>query len=226
MSTATRRVLPAEAIHFSKRVAARPLSRRLDVLAALYGTDKAPSIHNYTRVYQSYFSAIRNKVRTVVEVGIGGSDTPDLGGNSLRMWRTYFPGAHIIGIDLYPKSINESRITTIIADQSDVATLERIACEFGPFDIVIDDGSHIGRLTANTFDVFYPHVRLGGYYAIEDTNTSYSEEYEGGPIGTRDTAVSLVQSLVHRVHLDPEDVGPLHVYNNLTIIERSRSSSR
>ena len=48
-------------------------------------------------------------------------------------------------------------------DQSDPKFLERLARTYGPFDVVIDDGSHIGRHTIATFEGLWPAVRPGGF---------------------------------------------------------------
>ena len=38
---------------------------------------------------------------------------------------------------------------------------------------MIDDGSHINTDIITTFNELWPHVKPGGFYCIEDLNTSY-----------------------------------------------------
>jgi len=70
------------------------------------------------------------------------------GGNSLRMWKDYFPNSTIHGLDLYDKSaLAEARITIHQGDQRDPACLRQIHAEMGGIDIVIDKLSTV--LNAN-----------------------------------------------------------------------------
>jgi hypothetical protein len=36
----------------------------------------------------------------MLEIGVGGYDSPISGGESLRMWKTYFPFAKIFALDI------------------------------------------------------------------------------------------------------------------------------
>src|ERR1700694_5546089 len=82
-----------------RRIGALPLSRRLDWLARWYGTDKGPSSHGYTVHYQRHLEARRREPLIILEIGVGGENT-NTGGVSLRMWRSFFPAATIIGVDI------------------------------------------------------------------------------------------------------------------------------
>jgi hypothetical protein len=128
-----------------RRIGALPLSRRLDWLARWYGTDKGPSSHGYTVHYQRHLGTRRGEHLTILEIGVGGQET-NTGGASLRVWRSFFPAATIIGVDLYAKQLPpEQRITIVQGDQGDAAFLADLGKRFGPFDVVIDDGSHRRR---------------------------------------------------------------------------------
>ena len=76
----------------------------LDALARLLGTDKSSYVHGYTRLYETHFASRRPTVRRLLEIGVGGINSwhgyeTTEGGQSLRMWRDYFPNAEIVGID-------------------------------------------------------------------------------------------------------------------------------
>lgn len=111
-------------------------------LAHLYHTDKSGH-HEYTRHYQRHFESLRNFNLNILEIGVGGFESATAGGNSLRMWKKYFPKGKIYGIDIYDKSgIDEDRIKTFCGSQADSEFLRRIVEEIGEVDIIVDDGSH------------------------------------------------------------------------------------
>src|SRR5579863_6369835 len=86
-----------------------------------YGTDKV----GYAPVYELFLRPYRQKIRKVIEVGIGtlipnahssmvGWGAPHYRpGGSLRSWRDYFPRASIIGLDVQSDTqFTEDRIRT------------------------------------------------------------------------------------------------------------------
>lgn len=148
-------------------------------LGRIFGTDKCTS-HNYTPVYHAMFQRLRSERIKLLEIGIGGDEDAARGGHSLRMWKRYFPRGRIFGIDLYDKSaFKEPRIHIERVDQSSPAELEAFARTYGPFDIVIDDGSHICDHVVTSFKSLYPFVSENGFYVVEDTQTSYWPAYGG-----------------------------------------------
>ena len=136
-----------------------------DALARYYGTDKgsapvspiAPG-HNYTRLYERHLAAGRKRVPSVLEIGFGGTTSVDgyetpAGGQSLRMWQDYFPKATVVGIDIHHKEVSGPRIRFEHGDATDPGFLPRVIDAYGLFDIVIDDGSHLGREIRAAFGV-------------------------------------------------------------------------
>lgn len=94
---------------------------------------------HYFPAYERHFGRYVNRPMTFIEIGCGF-------GGSLQMWKRYFgPHAQIIGIDINSdcKAFAEDQIAVCIGDQSDPAFLNTVVDEFGPPDIVLDDGSHI-----------------------------------------------------------------------------------
>ncbi|MFI9379841.1 class I SAM-dependent methyltransferase [Kutzneria sp. NPDC052558] len=170
-------------------------------LATRFGSDKWGFLHWYTPHYHRHFQAMRFEPVRVLEIGIGGYDDERAGGGSLAMWQEYFPRGLVYGLDIFPKEIAGPRIRTVVGDQGDAAGLAAFAAEHGPFDIVIDDGSHRNEHVRTSFEALFPHVRPGGYYVIEDLQTSYWPEFGGQrPPGSSATTMGLLKELLDGIH--------------------------
>jgi hypothetical protein len=234
------RLLTAEQLRKVKRLEAAvqaPPSWNLDALAGYYGTDKGPYgplAHNYTPLYRRHLGARRKAVRALLEIGVGGTspwggyETP-AGGQSLRMWSRYFPKASIVGIDIYAKAISGPRVHFEQGDATDPDFLRRLIDSYGPFDIVVDDGSHLGREIIASFEVLWDAVSPGGFYIIEDLALAYDPAAEGGPPGTPGTAADLIKRLVDSTLLRAGDpfqppVVAMHVYAEIAFLQRSSAS--
>ena len=131
------------------QVAARLRRRDLLALAALFGTDKwggtryGPRGHWYARHYAAHFAPRRFERLKILEIGVGGYSDPKNGGESLRMWKAFFPRSLIYAIDIYDKRpLDEPRIKTFQGRQDDEAFLRRGAAGLGRPGTVIDDGGH------------------------------------------------------------------------------------
>ena len=149
-----------------------------------HGTDKGNECHtidgeSYLDIYDKLFHSVRESVQTLAEIGVRG-------GNSVTMWREYFPKAHIWGLDIDP-TINTDfgeRINVIIGDQSSATDLDKLA-PGSKLDVVIDDGSHLADHLEFTFNHLWPRVSAGGFYVMEDTTctngdtTDYIEKWPG-----------------------------------------------
>jgi SAM-dependent methyltransferase len=131
---------------------------------------------HYFEIYDNHFKKFRHKKVKILEIGVGE-------GGSLQMWKKYFGcKAEIFGIDINEKckQFEEKRITIIIGDQSDRQFLRDTAQKHGPFDLVIDDGSHIMEHQIITFEEMFPVINLNGIYLCEDLHTSYWSNFGGG----------------------------------------------
>ncbi len=168
------------------------LGADLDLLAALYGTDKFGE-HEYTPIYQALMHASRRKPVRLLEIGVGGY-AGALGGESLHMWASYFRRGRIYGIDLYDKTaLTAGRVHVFQCSQVDAPKLTALAQELGPFDFILDDGSHLNAHQIETFALLWPHLKDGGTYIVEDVQTSYWPAYGGGPLGTPGYAQSCMR---------------------------------
>ncbi|MFN3077887.1 MAG: class I SAM-dependent methyltransferase, partial [Alphaproteobacteria bacterium] len=152
-----------------------------------------------------------------LEIGIGGNDR-QVGGQSLNAWQCYFPFARIAACDIEPKhELNAWRTRIHRLDQSSRSDLDRLCREDGPFDVIIDDGSHLNRHQIFTFEVLFPTLKQGGVYVVEDVQTSYwsKDRWDGAHV--TDPAfestcmgyfLSLAKYLNHQEFMTTDDVDP------------------
>lgn len=139
----------------------------LDQLALKHGTDKSSRKHHYTRLYETYFEQLRDKPLTILEIGAAY-------GYSLRMWKEYFSTSKIVSFDIEDSTeLNEDRIVVEQGAQSDLNFLKKLNEKHGPFDIIIDDGSHVNIDMKNSFDCLFPLLKPGGLYIVEDLHMCY-----------------------------------------------------
>ena len=153
--------------------------RSLDEIALHYGTDKASSHHGYTRWYEQYFEALRDEPITILELGWGGHEDPLTGGASAATWREYFPKATIVVVDIEAKANLLEGVHFHQGSQADPMFMTGIGQLYGPFDIVIDDASHLSSLTIRSWEILYPMLKPGGLYVVEDTHMAYHAHYYG-----------------------------------------------
>jgi demethylmacrocin O-methyltransferase len=212
--------------------------RSLSDLAALYGSDKWGALHFYTPRYETHFAELRYDPVRVLEIGIGGYNFESLGGESLYMWQRYFPRGLVYGLDLFAKpNVTGPRIRTVQGDQNDPEFLRQLGAQAGPFDIIIDDGSHVNEHVRTSFETLFQYLRPGGYYVVEDLHTAYWPEFGGElPPGSAATTIGLLKDLLdelHRSEYAGEDAEPLRgrpsemsVYHNLAVLRKGISHER
>lgn len=212
-------------------ILSRPQRRNLSRLAALHRTDKLS--HGYIPIYQRHFQHLRTEKITLLEIGIGGYGNPWAGGGSLRMWAAYFYRGHIFGVDIEDKSPHQARrITVLNGDQSDVSFLNTLVQTTGALDVVVDDGSHFCTDVITSFNFLFAHLKNGGIYVIEDTQTSYWEACGGSMDPAADKTTmnyfkSLADGLNHAEYPQahsPSDLDrsilSIHFYHNLIVVEK------
>ncbi len=150
----------------------------LDEIAKKYGTDKSSEVHNYCVKYEKYLPFKRDEHLNILEIGV-------LNGESLKMWKEYFYNSHIVGIDINPecKKYEEQRVSVEIGSQVDGNFLSRLWQQYGPFDMILDDGSHMNEHVIYSFEHLFGSVKSGGVYIVEDVCTTYWENYGGKRYG-------------------------------------------
>lgn len=153
-------------------------------------SDKGNGHHNYTLEYYRLFNEIKDKIKTVFEVGLGTNnlDVPsNMGieatpGASLRGWRNFFLNATIYGADIDSRVLfTEPRINTFYVDQTDTITIHKMwnddKLKDIDFDIIIDDGLHEVNANITFLKNSYLKLKSNGIYIIEDVVLSKLNNY-------------------------------------------------
>lgn len=198
-----------------------------DIERIVYGT-RGRLVHkwlHYLPIYDAHFSKFRGTDFRMLEIGV-------FKGGSLELWRSYFGDkATIVGVDIDPTCADVVDPPNIvrIGSQDDPEFLRAVNEEFGPFDLVLDDGSHFGRHQLTSFDVLFPLLKSGGHYVIEDLHTSYWRSFEGG-YRQPGTAIELVKDVIDDMHswyhghdtTTParDSIVGIHVYDSMTVMDK------
>ena len=131
---------------------------------------------HYLEVYERCFAPYRNRPCKILEIGVQN-------GGSLQLYQKYFPLAEkIVGVDIDPKCkrVESGNIFVEIGSQADRDFLADVSDMHGPFDIIIDDGSHIFDHQIASFETLFPRASSTAVYIVEDTHTSYLPDFDGG----------------------------------------------
>jgi hypothetical protein len=124
--------------------------------------DKGSRTHRYDRLYEKALASYRDREFRLLEIGI-------LRGQSIAAWLDYFPRAQVIGVDNFSR-VKVHDIPVLFHQRVEwhrCDSTER-APAIAPVDVVIDDGYHTPEAQAATFKNFFPLLKPGGTYFIED----------------------------------------------------------
>jgi 23S rRNA U2552 (ribose-2'-O)-methylase RlmE/FtsJ len=156
-----------------------------------YDTDKVSS--GLLAVYEQLWASRRGQRVRLLEIGVAR-------GGSLRFWADFFhPESTLVGLDLeLPAGEFPTQVKLLHGDQNDHKALGRIARALGPFDIVIDDGSHFTRETGSCFETLWPHVAVEGWYVIEDWAVGYWRDQDARYRGMVELVTELVRDVPAR----------------------------
>lgn len=186
-------------------------------------------VDHFFDVYESHFSRFRNTDVRVLEIGV-------YHGGSLELCRNYLgPSAQIHGIDINPLAVERAPACCSVhtGAQADPVFIESIISEHGPFDLVIDDGSHLMQDQIKTFELIYPYMSSTGVYVCEDVFTSYWCEY-GGKLKNPGTFIEYAKDLVDELHaywVMDESFAPtpftkmtqaVHFYSGAVVFQRQK----
>lgn len=186
---------------------------------------------HYFEIYHQYFSKFVGTHVKMLEIGV-------CKGGSLQMWRDYFGDKAVItGIDIDEncKQHEDDQIHVCIGSQNDIEFLKRTWEQYGPFDIVLDDGSHFMDHQIATFETLFPMLKAGGVYICEDTHTSYWTFFNGA-LRDETTFIEYSKGLVDDIngqHVKKEYekfqtrfwgiLKGLHFYDSMVVAEKNRT---
>jgi hypothetical protein len=173
-------------------------------LAALYEVHSGKvgdKWSSYLGKYDRLFLPFLNRPVNFLEIGVQN-------GGSLEIFASYFRNAkRIIGCDIDPEcgrlSFADDRIKVVIGDITSPETKTEVAsilCS-EELDIIIDDGSHKSGDIIRAFCLFFPLLRCGGLYIIEDLCASYWKSSEGGLLQPL-SSISFLKYLVDVIHYE------------------------
>jgi Methyltransferase domain len=183
---------------------------------------------HYLDIYERHFAPFRNTPVRMLEIGV-------FKGGSLQIWREYFgSNAIIFGIDIDPRCVDyvDQPNQVRIGSQADQSFLKSVISEMGNPDIILDDGSHIGRHQRASFNALFPTLKYGGLYVIEDLHTAYWPELHEGGYRRPETAVEFIKEMIDDMHAwyhrhstttpGKDDIGAIHIYDSIVVIEKSQ----
>jgi hypothetical protein len=164
-----------------------------------FQTDNVHKWLHYLPVYEQALGGLRTKPGRFLEIGVQR-------GGSLAMWRSYFgPAMVIVGIDIDPlcKRVEDrsKNVHVRIGSQDDVDFLRSVVSEFGPFDAILDDGSHRSSHMVETFKFLFANgLAEGGVYIVEDLHCDYWTSHRDSQTSFVDFTKWLIDSMHAHYH--------------------------
>lgn len=196
----------------------------LDAIGVRLGTDKGLTHHDYLAAYEDVLHPLRSSPIRLLKIGV-------LNGVSLAMWEEYLPHAKVVGADINPAALRfaRGRVTIEILDQSDVNRLHKVAERHGPFDVIIEDGSHIWSHQITGIVALFPHLQPGGLYITEDLHTHFGHFARSYRHDIRLSCVDFLKSTADLLVGDGDEVQPVEpaiadlvsVLRSITFIHRA-----
>ena len=120
--------------------------------------------HPYSIFYYDFFRAQANDVLKLAEVGI-------LNGSSLKMWRDFFPNSNIFGYDNNDEFLKKSASYNFNVSKMDIkyrSSINTALAMNGPFDIIIEDTTHMFDDKIRFIHEAIHHLNPGGHLIVED----------------------------------------------------------
>ena len=152
------------------------------------------------------------------------------------MWRDFFKKGTIVGLDIVKKDLDlGKRVKIFHGSQSDPKTLDKIINKNKKFDFIIDDGSHNYKDVKFSFEYIFHSLKNGGYYFIEDTQSSYIRELggDGANLYNQKTVINYFKNMIDKInHKEIENpfykpnyfdknITEIHFFHNLIVIKKN-----
>ena len=209
--------------------------------------NETPNVTKWTQyfpVYESALANFRSRPIRMLEIGVAR-------GGSLQMWRRYLhPESTIVGVDIdfSTRQFDDPgrQVHVRIGNQVDTRFLQTVIDEFGPFDVIVDDGSHIDFHIAQTFRYLFPRgLAAAGIYIVEDIHANYWRLYRDDPMSFTDLTKWIIDSMhahylsasephfrtgaparasEHQVPLATTLIDKVEAYDSITVIHRAEGT--
>lgn len=181
---------------------------------------------HYFPIYSRHLSQFRDRPIKVLEIGV-------YRGGGLEMWAKYLgPQAELVGLDIDEAAVRSVRgkYPVVLGDQSDPDVLRKLNDEYGPFDVIIDDGGHTMKQQIVTIETLFPLLNDGGVFIVEDTHTSYWPVF-GGELHSPESFVEWTKPRIddlhsrHHVGIDrtsiwATDMDGMHWYDSVVVLDK------
>ena len=100
-----------------------------------------------------------------------------------------------------------------VGNQSDKGFLKKVA-KSGPFDLIVDDGSHLPKDAATSLQCLWPSIAKQGWYAIEDV--WFKKKY----FPDRPILMHTVQNMINDMCIN-NDVCTVSFFPNICFIQKN-----
>lgn len=165
---------------------------------------------NALDAYQRHFAALIGTPVSVAEVGVQS-------GGSILMWKAVL-GAYtkFFGLDINPgcNKFKDETTSITIGDQADANMWKNFyATVVNTLDILVDDGGHTPIQMLVTLQETFPHLKQGGFIAIEDI---HGRQYV-------DTFFHPAAQQISAWHAQGQ-VSSVHVYPFLMVVHKAGGS--
>ena len=143
------------------------------------GTD-----HSYIASYETLLAPYTNRPVEFLEIGISY-------GSCLEMWYEYFyEGSNIYGLDCYDIQKFKDFGTILIGNSTSKEDRDKLFNQ-KTFDIIIEDGEHIIGTQIETYKNYFPLLKEGGIYVVEDVQNLESDYNAFVSMGASPEAIDL-----------------------------------
>lgn len=178
---------------------------------------------HYFPAYEKLLQRFVGSEARVLEIGV-------FHGGGLELLRHFLgPKVQLVGLDCDPsaQAACAGRFDVAVGDQANPEFLEAVSTEYGPFDVIIDDGGHTMSQQITSIETLFPLLRDGGIYLVEDTHTSYWGDYQDSPQTFLEWTKERVDDL-HAYHhpgarslsLWTTDVAEIRIFDSIVAIEK------
>ena len=125
-------------------------------------------------------------------------------GVSLDIWGSYLPNASlIIGCEIKQEAAqlkySNEAINVVVGDANSDEIFQQIIKLSDSYDLIIDDGSHVSKDIITSFARYFPLLKSGGIYIIEDLHASYWKVWGGG-LAYPLSSISFLKRLIDVIH--------------------------